>query len=870
MEVCVSVSRAWIKDTQRFGLRCRVQAVVLESSGEAHEGSVSISQPITAALTDKPHRFFFSFASRPAHLSLLFVATSPRQDLTSSRQEKELGRCTVTISTAEPPDHAAKTLFLTRQMEDSRVERLAGKLKCTVRFSDKACVSLRSLLSDEAERACMDVMPSESPFVSVVFHCATAVVDPATTELVGVARIGDRSDIGIDTLLQQSSAVPLLCLPLLKPVRLFCEEYESLELHIADTMRGTIQFSSARVLSRLTPFKPIHFNFDGGQSQGLASRTQSDTERPNVSVSVVYTPSAAQSSMFEGIEVAICDIIPPRSVLQARDIVLGTQLVEASTKGKTPSLAGYFTRPPFKEPVKKKGGSFSSDYHISVLKHQEREVNTTPVVKSYYLFHDTLQGAADFCLLFHVFASSGAEVWWNTDTHTWVKLDISKETLAMLKTGDLPTLHWSATNKDSSQPCTVSGILRWKSSKEKFLTESYVREILATHTHVSPGPVRDQHSTGHTHKASSEQLPQPEGLKPADDNSATADVKVFQQLTEFLRQTTENFLTLRRENQHLERENERLRMEVARIGSTGSMSDSLGQRDLQTLSVSELRVGVCSLQHSLESERKMCERYRERNRALQSDLAALRDVEARHVVLRESHMGQQKLIQSLRDKLTKYRKCSEICRKQESVITHLESLLAKQAQGHPSAKYEAISMLSRENAELRTLLHVTEDSGSSDLDQKNHVIYSLKSQLSQLAAHCKNLEREIGRGGGTRSEEKRELELQVFELEQKLLVAEAKLSAQSQQLQENAERWMTEKAGYELQLADHRHQLDSFIRSGQQALMATATTQGEPATTSKGQRENKGEGSRTSREHRESEGEGRGKQQTSGKKDFSF
>ena len=844
MEVAVRVVQAWIKDTQRFKLRCRVQAAGPGSSGEAHEGSVSVAaQPSPA----KPHQFSFSFASRPTKLSLLFLAESPRYE---SHQEKELGRCTVTLSTTQSLGNT-ETLFLSQQMPDTKVERFVGKLKCEVNLSEAASTSLTSLLSDEAERACVQVLPSESPSVSVVFHCVYARVYPST-RLVGVARIGDRSDISVGTLLQQNSQGPLHCLPILKPVRLSCQEFDCLELHIGDSNTGSVQFSCARALSRLTPFRPTHFNFD---SQNQASNVVSDTRRPSVSTSVSYTPSDSQFGQFEGIEVAVCEVSPPRSLLQCRDIVMGAQLVQPNSKGKFPTPAGHSIHPPF-QPSTKKSGAASSEYHVSVLRYQGREVNPASVVKFYHLFCHSLPETGGLNLIFQVFGSSGTQVWWDTDSHSWAGLEISEETLPMLQKGDLPILCWSASNSDSSQPCTVSGVLRWKLRKTKFLSESSVREILNERAQAASGSVVDPRnqptktSPGHfhdhrpcdpatQHPPNHESSRQIEGVV-SPEQSADAGV-----LKEFFHQMTSDFNALRTENQRLQTRNEELRLEVARLETVAHQTTvgdtSYSQSDLQELSKSELKVRVWSLQKSLEDEKRTSKRYRERIGTLQGDLAALRDVEARHIELREAHMAQQRLIQTLRDKVSKYRKCSEICRKQEGVITQLESLLAKQARGHPSAKDDAISLLGRENAELRTLLQqlqVSEDheNNRATLLEKERVISSLKSQLSQLASHCKSLERERDSGGGGRSEEKQEIEVRMFELEQKVLVAEAKLSAQSRQLQENAEKWMVEKAGYELQLAEYRSQLDTVVRSGKLALAATKQEKGVTVSSSGRQR----------------------------------
>ena len=849
MDVTVRINQAWIKDVQRFLLRCRVQS----GSGEAHEGSVSINQPPQDAFR---HEFAFTFASRPSQLSILFVATSPRHESTTSprRQERELGRSAGTLNAAESGLERIRTLFLSQPVPDTNVERFAGKVTYIVHLKDTGGANLASLLSDEAKRACGHVLPTESPFVSVVFHCACAGMDP-TRKLVGVARIGDRSDVSVSTLLQENSPQSS-SLPILKPVRLYCQEFDCLELHIADSKSGIVHFSSSRALSRLTPFKPIHLNYEIQirGAQGLSSDTDLG---PSVSISALYTPSASQCNKFEGLEMAVCVVNLPRGVHQCRDVVMGVRLVQANGRGKTPTLGGHSNRPPFYPPRKKSGSPGSDpDYHISVLQYQGNELNRDSVVKSYHLFQEPLPKSGGLNLLFHVYGSSEAQLWWNTDNHSLARLEISEETLTVLQSSELPLLNWSTSNNDSLTPCSLSGVLCWKSRKAKFLSESSVREVftqVTSHTRALRHPPRNEPIPEHVNvqREPRELLPQPSDPVLIQQESETPeesdDTDVVKRLTEFettICKMAGDFRALRRENQHLQADNNQLVQEMTTLRSLVGTSGSLTDNTLRGLSKSDLTLRVKSLQQSIEAEKKTRERYQKKNRALQSDLYTLQELEASYIELREVHREQQKLIQTLKGKVAKYYKCSDICRKQESVITQLESLLAKQAQGHPSAKDDAISLLGRENAQLRTFLQQSQTSGDHSgshraaLVEKDQTIQSLKSQLSQLVSRCRDLEHSRGGSGsgGAAPEERRELEVRVFELEQKLLVAEAKLSAQSTQLQENAEKWMQEKARYELQLAEYRSRLDTVVRSGKQALSANTppVQQVEPTASSSG------------------------------------
>ena len=840
MEVGVSILQARVKDTPRCNLHCRAQAMGSGNSGEVHEGSVVVNTLTTTATP----AFAFAFASQPAQISLLFVAMGSRQEST----EKELGRCEGIIETVSTSQHS-QTLLLSQQIKGTRIEKFGGKLTYTVRISRDVGTDLSSLLEDEAKRACLNVLPSETPSVRVVFHY---VYTDTREQLVGIARIGDRSDIIVDTLLQTSESHPQqLChVPILKPVTLSCQEFDCLELHIADTRSGSVLFSSSRALNRLTPFKPIHYNYDYQSfSRSTAGGVPPGQGTPSVAVSVLYTPSLSDFNRFEGLEVAVCDISLPDAICKCRDVVLGVQLMQRDGKMKTASLNCNSIQPPFQRKGKAAASSVDHDYHITVLQYHGKQLYTT-MIKSYHFFQHSFKPSGDINLVFYIYGSSGTHLWWNTENYTSIQLEISEHTLTQLQAREIPCFPWKISNKDDLQQCNISGVMRWKSKQVPFLTESHLREALldtpamvpdtSSQTNVALESRSSTEAENETQFLRHDPASQPfnpaslrqtlEGLvTPAEEVESsevarTGDDNVLSQLKEFecnLQHMVIHCRTLHKENQRLQDDNEQLVLQVTKLKSlvTGSPQKL---RDLQHLSASDLILKIGSLQQRLEAEERAHERCQKRNLALQNDLSDKLDLERQHIELQEAHTAQQKLVQSLRGKVTKYHKCSDICRKQESVITQLESLLTKQVEGQPSAKDDAISLLSNENAQLRALLQQYQTSGDpgqkqTALLEKDEEIRSLKSQL---ISRCQRLKQE-GTHSGSRIEEKQESDTRLFELEQKLLVANAKLSAQTSQLQESARTWMSEKTTYELQLADLRSQLDSVIRSGQRALLAT-------------------------------------------------
>ena len=846
------VVQARVRDTPRFNLHCRARAVRSRNSKEVHEGSVAVN----TLSASTPPKFAFALASKPARISLLFVAMSSRQEST----EKELGRCEGSLETTSTSQHS-QTLLLSQNVKGTRMEKFAGKLTYTVRINKAIGTDFSSLLEEEAKRACVNVLPSGTPSINVLFHYVYTDVE-ASQQLVGIARIGDRSDIIVDTLLQTRDSGPqqLHHVPILKPVTLSCREFDCLEVHVADTTSGGVLFSSSRAVSRLSPFKPIHYSYDHQSlfrpTGGGAMTEQVDSRAPSVAVSVLYTPSLSDFNRFEGLEVAVCNISFPDAISKCRDVVLGTQLVQSDGKVKTVSFTGNSVQPPFQAPTAKGKAAASSvcqDYHVTVLQYHGKQLNTT-MIKAYHFFPYSSKPSRDVNLVFHIYGSSGTHLWWSTENYTSAHLQISEGTLTLLQAGESPCFPWEINNKGHlTHQCKISGVMRWKSNKVPFFTESSLREGMLgtselppdTSTHKIPPNATRECTTSTEADNETEFLPHdpsPQPFNPASlqqtlealvtptqevdtTEAKEGDSNVLSQLRDFesnLQHMVIHYRTLRKENQRLQGHNEQLVLQMAKLKSLVTVSPQK-QSDLQRLSASDLILKIGSLQQRLEAEERAHERCQRRVLALQNGLSDKLDLERQHIVLQEAHTAQQKLVQLLRGKVTKYHKCSDICRKQESVITQLESLLTKQVEGHPPAKDDAILLLSKENAQLRALLQqhqTSRDHGQKQatLLQKDEEIRSLKSQLSRLTSQCQSLEQERV-DCDMRIGEERESDTRMFELEQKLLVANAKLSAQTSQLQENARMWMSEKAHYELQLADFQSRLDSVIRSGQQALL---------------------------------------------------
>ena len=857
------VVQAEVKGTPRFSLHCKVQA-----GREVHERSSVVHQPKTGghAARDQP-KLAFAFASKPTEISLLFVALPNSQP-----HSPELGRGEDSLratSLALPGEQGPTRLLLLRQrVPGTEIERFVGKLRYTAHFSTTAGTNLRSMFADEAARACVSVFPSDSSTVSIVFHSAYTTTSQ-DQEMVALAHIGDRNDIRNDALLQTGKHDPesLEHISLLRPVRLSCQEFECLELHIADSKSDTILFSSSLALNRLAPFKMAHLKYNSSWALGRQdfSITQHHSSgNPSITVTLMRMPSLSESNQFVGLEVVICDIQLPDAVQQCRDVVMGVQLVQQDSKGKFPSLSGSSTQPPFQQSSKK--GQASSDvmrknYHVSVIRHHDKNCTSQYVAYLFFPCESVLSSAnkSGISLVFHIHGCSGEEVWWEADNCTSLHRDIGEEDLGQLQNKEIQYFPWEIKDKTTSQSCSISGLLHWKSKQEAFLSESTVREALeasltllppntsssAQHVSIQPRAVgtRESLSPEPNHKtqnvpsldlASFERtleglLTPDEASVEASDEQGSDELSQLEQFETTLQQMASESRTLCQENQRLQAENEQLHLQMIQLKSVVAVSPQ-EQNTLQSLSTSDLIIKIGALQQSLAIEERAHNRCLKKLQALQNDLSDWQSLKVQFTQLQEAHTAQQKLVQLLRGKVDKYRKCSELCQKQENVITQLESLLAKQAQGHPSAKDDAIGLLSRENAHLRAMLHLYQDTRDTDKQQvslmeKDQTIQELKSQLSKVVGQCQQLEMEQLQD--SRQENKREF---VFELEQELLAAEAKLSALTHQLQESAEEWMSKEARYELQLAEYRSRLDAVLKCGQQVLASpqalnTATRQ---------------------------------------------
>ena len=191
---------------------------------------------------------------------------------------------------------------------------------------------------------------------------------------------------------------------------------------------------------------------------------------------------------------------------------------------------------------------------------------------------------------------------------------------------------------------------------------------------------------------------------------------------------------------------------------------------------------------------------------------------SQHIQLQEAHEAQQKLVRELQSKVAKYRKCYETSRKQETVISQLEALLALEAGDRRAGN--ALSIVSKENADLRATLREYQDADpdhrKSLLGEKEETIATLRNELERVTKQRQSLEEQLaripGKSAGVNSGKILEQTTKIYELEQKMKVTEARENTLMKELEENGRRWAQEKARYEIQLTELQTRLGSNTR----------------------------------------------------------
>ena len=825
MELVVAVSKIEIQGVERIDLRCSAEArgeIKTESTIVALDGGRNSGSCPT---------FKFSFTDPSPNADLQFAAFH-------SAGASELGSCRFPISlqgsnvlSKQTISKQTKVSLLSSKIEGTDVQKFVGKIwfRVTPNFKNQPTLlaDVKNLITREAENMCTAHLPCDSPTVSVVFHCVNST--KSFKQLRPIACIGSDNGLSIDTILQETDGQNLAVTPILCPITLCCHQHQNIELHIADKMKGRLVFSSSHSISSLTPF--VHSNtrytrewMSGNKVFGPSQLP--DNHEPSITISLVYRPAISEFKNFEGLEflVGSMDVNP---TMQHRDILLCTQLTSNDSKTRVQGANGHDS--PFERQINKKGSSQSSplyNYSVTVVRFNAavEQLSTDP---AYFFFPASPYFTANktgVTLAIYIYAAdaSKSQPWWQTPLITSAKLEITSRHKTLLEQQKASSgVYWELSTSDINQlgtsPVTtkICGVIRWKSKQMHFLSHQpeYKRlprydlllepEIGTTHSpafQIPPAIIPTLHTSEHV--ASKEALSEEEYRKAISEMG-------------------QDILKLRHENAMLQKENLELQARQMKVNATPA-----GQRELQSLSREELFHKILKLQENLVAESESRKTCQDRVAALQNTLIKKNDFEVQYIELQDAHTAQQKLIRQLHTKVDKYRKCSEICKQQENVITQLELLLAQQTQDQGDA--DTLSMLRKENVRLRGLIREHQESEVNSnhshlhslLQELEDQLRSLQAERSKLTHKCQDLELQLsvvqqGAHGGTSGQVMYSEQSKVFQLEQRLLMSEAHINTLTAELRESARRWDLEKAKYELQLIDCKNKIEATQKQGE-------------------------------------------------------
>lgn len=836
MELSVKVLRVLAAEgVRRVDLHCRV-----ESGGEIQAESSSVS--LGEAFETIWPTFCFQMRHPTSAASLLFTVF----DLSGSTSSlSEIGHCSTTVAIQESGSSSQQVLtddpnrtrlgLLGKQLAGVGVLRFTGKvwfqvqhrIKTPQNVSPNVQVSAHSakahtivdLLKREAARSVPSSLPSalDRGVASVIFHTVTSRAESGHSSLyhplTPIACIESSNSLSLDSSMEDvHHDQHLTHASIFKPVHLSCVASESLRLFIVDGQDKI--HTNALSIASLRPFKVYHRHCTLHRDT-TASRSADMTAL----ISVLYTPPKSEYSLHEGLELLVSPPTHSSFSKLSKNVVLCAWLIDENSKAKAPVAGTPSSQPPFVSHRAKKGAQSDPvpvSCHVSVLCYSHPvSSHVSPAgddqqVTPAYIFYpaspllDALK--AGFVIFLQVFftaepSSSGlSKPWWQTAWVASARLEVSGQVKQQLaREENRVGVFWELQGADIQQPSglnvleSLSGILRWKTRNAPFLSAAVCSQPSSLPwlgnlwRGIEPRP---QSSVS----GKMDELP---------DLEAAADVRLAD-YERAMAGMAADILRLRQENAMLQGTCRGTSMQNAHRES-GMHTGNSDLTALEALSKSNLIQRVLKLEKSLALEAKRREECEAEICSLTNALAEKGNTDAQLFQLQEVHATQQRLVRRLQSKLEKYRKCSDMCLKQEWLIAQLESLMADQAHGD-RADSSALTLLRKENSELRALVRAYQssemDGTQSVVAEKEKVLRSLEAQLVKVTERCRELETAAGRPNANLHQLTLEHSSRVFELEQKLLLAETHSSALTTQLHESTRRWAVEKARYETKLAE--------------------------------------------------------------------
>ena len=781
----------------------------------------------------------------------------------STEAEGEIGQCFFPI-TFQPSsvinmgslglkaDEMAKqtqTGFLTKKLDGMNVNKVVGRIffkvvnqkrlpKTSLLTSQSSYLDLKiskeryakpvksgplvsDLAAQEKASSCRrTAMPGDNPVINVIFHCAASDQEEKLKDLHPIACLGTSTDVREDVFFKDDSGQEARVASILRPVSLRCSTgndestKEVLEVHLSGGSPGKALFSAAHTVEMFYPFK--HYNWEynwrwlPGTQSSILEKFQSNNKESKVILSVVYVPKASDFTEYEGLEVLIQQL-DLEAFAKDRNLIACVQLEEGDEV--VVSLGEKATathNSPFKLNIS------NHNFNIALMQFnnaglEQDATSAGSVTPAYFFFAINpffRSKSRSHTLKFTLYSvdKSSPVVWWRDSKVASSSISLSQGLKAILPNPEnREGVRCDLLKEEIAQPQEMPFIrgmtvlLRWKLKEMQFLSPS-VENVLDKLPKIQDLVYSQETSM---YNVQCDDLHQPQQVYLDEYKTAITKMGI-------------DILKLRQENEQLSKENKRLERHMLEMEASIIVT-AADQRNLQPLSKADLIHRVVELSEHLTSERQSRKCYQDKVRILQNKLIEKNDVVSQHVRLQEAHEAQQKLVRELQSKVEKYRKCGETSRKQEAVINQLEALLALEAGDHREGN--ALSIISKENADLRATLKEYRDSDPdhrrSLLGDKEETIASLRKELEKMARQCQTLEEQLReKNSHVKSETFMEQTTRVYELEQKLMVAEARESTLMKELEENGRRWAKEKARYEVQLIELQAKLEA-LKMGQ-------------------------------------------------------
>lgn len=789
-------------------LSCQIEAL---GSDEVNTDSATLAEDAT-----KVPALNFNFSKASSHVALTFIASS-------QGGKEEVGSCLYPITfnyhttrlfgQLISPKLFNKThlAHLSNRVPGLNVHKIVGKIWFRVKdlrvpsmvqnvrvegnWLDMRTVQqphgkqhdipkpdMEELLSREAQGCCIAVVPGDTPVVSVLFHSITiqSTLQLPADNILTVACMGSDPGVKENSLFNYEDGLPWTT-PTLKPITLKCGSNDTvLELHAVDSLhKREPSFSSSCPLPFLIPFQHCNWEYNWRWVPGMGGFSPEHSQgnlEPNVTVSVVYWPSSSDSSQHEGLEVFIKEV-EFLSQQEKTDLVLTCQLKDGTDLEAT----GGADTPPYAERKDSIAEDEDFDPSATVIKYSSNNRGSS----GYYFFSSdpnftSSSGGHQIVLTLHA-TSHNASLWWRTEVKSTATVKLPEELRwALSRPGNEEGVRLELSENDISDAFTdtlkvkrLTGILRWKKNDAKFLG-------LETITHLSTLPLLSEISV------------MPVSISPTTSDGELPGSDV---LISAVKKMVRDILRLEEENALLKAENRDYEKFV--VDKESIIVTAANQKALLPFTKMDLIHKIVELSEYLKAEIRARKIFQSKMHKLKNKLIKKSEIEAHYMDLQRAHESQQMIVRELQAKVTKYRKCWEMCKQQESIIEQLlahqgsATLITPAATRENSKHTDVVEEPQRmQNKNLRTQEETTLENFREELSRVRRTVHELDDKAAQLSEHQHSSTSHPGRE-----------ESKVATLETQVKVAAVRERALMEELRSNIARWAEEKSRYEMEIA---------------------------------------------------------------------